>query len=185
MCCAGRTHCTIDFDSGQIYACSHDPKSYGNIYTDGLKDAWDRMSDWRDMTYLPEECRNCRMLSVCSGLCRMQVNRPMKIRLKPYTEYHPDVPVRSAVPPEDVLYIISPQIRMRPENFGGIVLTDENKYVSVMPGTYALIQYLMKIGDFCFSDLKDVIEMDDNFYGVVNELIKSHIIIRSDKDRTD
>ena len=36
MCCAGRTHCTIDFDTGQIHACSHDTESFGNIYTDGL-----------------------------------------------------------------------------------------------------------------------------------------------------
>ena len=92
----------------------------------------------------------------------MQVNRPMKIRSGPYTEHDPAIPARSAVPPEDILYRINPRIRMRPESFGIIILTDGNKYVSVMPGAYALIQHLKKCGDFRIEDLKDTVETDEH-----------------------
>lgn len=114
----------------------------------------------------------------------MQVNRPMKIRSGPYTEHDPAIPARSAVPPEDILYRINPRIRMRPESFGIIILTDGNKYVSVMPGAYALIQHLKKCGDFRIEDLKDTVETDEDFRCVMNELIRSHIIIRSPENRT-
>lgn len=69
-CSAGVTTCSISA-RGDVRACSHDSTVYGNILSDGLSGAWDKMSDWRSGALLPQECRLCQLFPHCSGGCRV------------------------------------------------------------------------------------------------------------------
>lgn len=68
-CQAGRTVIAVSCN-GDVRPCAHNPSSYGNILDEELRDIWQKMSDWRSMTYVPEECRSCSWLNRCNGGCR-------------------------------------------------------------------------------------------------------------------
>ena len=70
-CTAGRVSCAID-SIGNVKACARDIKDYGNIFSDTLSDIWKRMSEWRDGSLVPTECKECRDLNVCNGGCRLE-----------------------------------------------------------------------------------------------------------------
>lgn len=69
-CQAGLSTAAISA-SGDVRPCTHNPKSYGNILETPLKEIWKTMSAWRDMTYIPDDCQNCALLSNCHGACRI------------------------------------------------------------------------------------------------------------------
>lgn len=68
-CQAGRTVIAVSCN-GDIRPCAHNPSSYGNILEENLRDIWKKMSDWRSMQYIPEECKDCSWLNRCNGGCR-------------------------------------------------------------------------------------------------------------------
>lgn len=70
-CSAGVTACTIGAN-GEVRPCSHAPMAYGNIFTDGLQSAWQKMQPWRDGSLIPVKCWECRYLAQCSGGCRIE-----------------------------------------------------------------------------------------------------------------
>jgi len=67
-CSAGVTGCTIGAD-GSIRACSHSSRSYGNVFTDGLREAWLGMDGWRKQVYAPPICTECQYFHSCGGGC--------------------------------------------------------------------------------------------------------------------
>jgi radical SAM protein with 4Fe4S-binding SPASM domain len=69
-CSAGVTHFTVGYD-GETFACSHENSSYGNIKSDGIKDIWQAMENWRLGKNLHNQCSTCDYLDVCGGECRM------------------------------------------------------------------------------------------------------------------
>lgn len=68
-CQAGRTVIAVSCN-GDVRPCAHNPFSYGNILQEELRDIWQKMSDWRSMQYIPEECKDCAWLNRCNGGCR-------------------------------------------------------------------------------------------------------------------
>lgn len=70
LCTAGKTTFAIDVD-GNVKACPRDSKTYGNILKDEFEDIWQAMISWRDGSFLPDECKNCKVLSKCFGGCRV------------------------------------------------------------------------------------------------------------------
>ena len=68
-CQAGRTVIAVSCN-GDVRPCAHNPFSYGNILQEELMDIWQKMSDWRSMQYIPEECKDCSWLNRCNGGCR-------------------------------------------------------------------------------------------------------------------
>lgn len=69
-CTAGKTTYAIDVD-GNVKACPRDSKTYGNILKDEFEEIWEAMISWRDGSFLPDECKNCKVLSKCFGGCRV------------------------------------------------------------------------------------------------------------------
>lgn len=69
-CSAGQTTYSID-SNGNIKACPRDNKIYGNILTDNFAIVWDKMSEWRDESLLPIECKCCSKKNGCGGGCRL------------------------------------------------------------------------------------------------------------------
>ena len=69
-CPAGTKMMVINAD-GDTHACTHEKKSYGNVFNLGLAKCWENMSEWRDGSILPNECKKCPLLDYCQGGCRM------------------------------------------------------------------------------------------------------------------
>jgi radical SAM protein with 4Fe4S-binding SPASM domain len=70
-CTAGITTCTVGSD-GNIRPCSHSDMCYGNIFEEELIDIFSKMDDWRNGKYIPDSCKQCDYLRMCSGGCRME-----------------------------------------------------------------------------------------------------------------
>ncbi len=68
-CQAGRTSIAVSCN-GDIRPCAHNSVSYGNILNESIEIIWDKMSDWRSLEYIPNECKDCIWLSRCNGGCR-------------------------------------------------------------------------------------------------------------------
>lgn len=68
-CQAGRTVIAVSCN-GDVRPCAHNPFSYGNLLKEDLRDIWQKMSDWRSLQYVPEECIDCTWLNRCNGGCR-------------------------------------------------------------------------------------------------------------------
>lgn len=153
-CAAGISRCSIDAITGDISACTHEEKSYGNIYTDGLKIAWDNMFEWRQGLLVNEECRECNMLAFCGGECRMiagteahvkyHLNRNARIEYKPYEL------IDSLN--DETEFMISENVKYRREHFGGVLRCFENEcYVSdTVIALYEIIKdrKAIKVKDF-------------------------------------
>lgn len=55
---------------GESHACTHEEKSYGNIFDIGIKPAFQKMKSWHDGSYLYEKCHSCEYVNICSSGCR-------------------------------------------------------------------------------------------------------------------
>jgi len=70
VCVAAITTATIGVDSA-VRPCSHIEKNYGNIQQDSLADIWQKMSGWYKGDFIPRKCKNCQILELCRGSCRV------------------------------------------------------------------------------------------------------------------
>lgn len=70
ICTAGKTTYAIDTD-GNVKACPRDSQLYGNILTQDFEKIWDSLHEWRDESYVPKECKECKEFSKCLGGCRV------------------------------------------------------------------------------------------------------------------
>lgn len=68
-CQAGRTVIAVSC-MGDVRPCAHNPTIYGNLFDEELNEIWMKMSAWRSMKYIPEECQGCAWLNRCNGGCR-------------------------------------------------------------------------------------------------------------------
>lgn len=140
-CSAGKTSYGID-SNGNVKACPRDEKIYGNILNEDFSTIWERMSEWRDGSLLPEECKECSAKNRCGGGCRLDSfphtgqknkldtmanldNLPIK-----YTKHATDINVefdtKLFVPPS--LKFLKEDFGWRVSNFGKtIYITDEMK----------------------------------------------------------
>lgn len=69
LCTAGKTSFSIDTD-GNFKACPRDSRLYGNILEDDFDTVYESMDEWRDGSFVPVECKNCKEFSRCLGGCR-------------------------------------------------------------------------------------------------------------------
>jgi radical SAM protein with 4Fe4S-binding SPASM domain len=131
-CLAGVTTLTVAAD-GTVRPCSHLDVNYGNIFTDDLPTIWSRMSAWRNGSFLPDFCRDCKLIKWCGGGCRMEakMRRGSFRELDPYAKTE-DVEYASRelshrqqerVIPLELPHAvrINPKLRIRAEQFGGVV----------------------------------------------------------------
>jgi len=54
-CTAGVTTCAIGAN-GDVRPCAHADLIYGNIFSESLRDIWDKMQEWRNGSLLPDLC---------------------------------------------------------------------------------------------------------------------------------
>ena len=70
ICTAGKTSFGIDTD-GNMKACPRDSRLYGNILIDSFEEIYERMHEWRDGSFIPDDCKDCKELLHCLGGCRV------------------------------------------------------------------------------------------------------------------
>lgn len=146
-CAAGVTTCTIGADGG-IRPCSFADESYGNIFSESFSQAWLRMGDWRDGSRLPEKCVNeCKYFSLCGAGCRMEAKFAGDRKgMDPLTTDSLDV--RCSLETEfdhapsdfwEKRLIINSNLRLRRENFGGIIVPQGRQPVLIDSAAYEII----------------------------------------------
>ncbi|MBU3957080.1 radical SAM protein [Patescibacteria group bacterium] len=76
-CNAGISDLTIA-SNGDVRPCSHLDINYGNLLKEELSVIWDRMIPFRRGDFLPELCKECNLLLLCGGGCRMEAKTSSK-----------------------------------------------------------------------------------------------------------
>lgn len=149
-CAAGVTTCTIGADGG-IRPCSFADESYGNIFSEPFSQAWLGMGDWRDGSRLPEKCvSECKYFSLCGAGCRMEAKfagdrkgmdplatDSLDVRCSPTTEF-------DHAPSDfwEKRLVVTPNLRLRRENFGGIIAPQGRQPVLIDSVAYEIIDRL-------------------------------------------
>lgn len=163
-CQAGITVCAVSA-KGDVRPCTHNPKSYGNLIETPLKEIWQNMSAWRQMDFVPDECRNCQLVASCHGACRinaMTLNGSLKER-----DIWMQEPIKDAklnkntieLSPDTKLRLVKCKIKTRPETDGYTLVCGRNgrqvtvvndevlKLINIIGEKELTVSEIAKIGD--------------------------------------
>lgn len=176
-CSAGLTRCTIDTD-GNIFACSHEEAPYGNIFVDGLKPAWEKMTNWRMGEKLNQECKECKYLAICGGECRMmknQDNQYYKLDKDADIQYNP--PCEDSTIEPDTTYSVNPNVKIRKESFGAAIRVGYSEYF-ITEEILQLYYILKELETFKVADLFDYVEQGELLTEVLTYLQDIDVIHR-------
>lgn len=153
FCTAGKSSCTFSFE-GNIRPCNRSTMVYGNI-SNGLPEAWMKMSDWRSDIWIPDDCSDCSIKLRCMGGCKVDAmnafGNPKKAdplcntSFKP--KFQPNIKLELTGRTE---FKVNPKLRIRAEPFGGILFTSVNAWAPVDSRLVEL-----------FSKRKEVILLED------------------------
>lgn len=174
VCCAGRTDCAIDIESGDILACSGFDESFGNIYTDGLISSWNKMEKWRDTSLLNRDCKECRYLPLCSGECRMLTKFNVGPILNPNISldfYEPTITID-----KDRNYSINPVLKIRKEEFGAVLYFNDAHLLCTETVCH-ILNMIQKKDSFTLNELSDYIELDDNCLKLFSTFLRLGFIV--------
>lgn len=178
-CAAGISRCSIDAVTGNISACTHEDKVYGNIYSTGLKKAWDNMYEWREGLIVNDECKGCQYLSFCGGECRMIAGTESHIKYNldrnaaiNYVPYSPIEPIT-----KETIFKVSKNVRYRREDFGGVLRCEVNEcYVS--ENIILIFEYIKERETVTLDDFLEMCEENKYLYDAIAELEKMNILRR-------
>lgn len=139
-CLAGVSALTIASD-GKVRPCPHLDIPYGNILKEEMPVIWARMDDWRNGKFIPNQCKQCPLLTLCGGGCRMEakmINGCIS-NMDPYSSFKDmeycvqilrDEKSKKELEPKKLIENFAlKQIRWRKETFGAIILTDKRSRV--------------------------------------------------------
>lgn len=174
-CCAAITVCTINAD-GKIQACSHETISYGNIFTDGLKTCWNKMSERRKGNDLNPECKDCKYIGLCGGECRMLSSTYSRNGYK--LDRNAPIIFKSETVPtlcKDTTYSVNPNILLRKEDFGACVhIAYKDFFVS--NNIVTLYEIMKDMRTFRLYDLQPYVEVDEHLYSTIYYMKKIEMI---------
>lgn len=160
-CQAGRTVIAVSCN-GDVRPCAHNPSSYGNLLEEDLRDIWQKMSNWRSMQYVPEECKDCSWLNRCNGGCRTsakvfngdwdkkdmwctgKLTTPPPVQKNQTIDLTPDTRLR-----------VTGNIRIRPEGEDAFLIynREDDVYFMINHVFYNLIKALQGKQEFTISEL--------------------------------
>ena len=164
--------------NGDIKACQCDTRVYGNILTDDFEKIYQNMIEWRNGSFLPEECKECSRLSTCRGGCRVEsyANKNDYNALPSFADANniPEIEDAEIVDYSNVKgFKVSPQA----------VFLKESECYRVSVGIVAthlsneFANWLQQNKTFSFSLLKDATELDnDDLNAVLDMLVKNGIV---------
>lgn len=129
-CVAGYTTATIGADGG-VRPCSHIETNYGNVFREPLYDIWQKMDNWREGEFIPEQCRDCSVVVACRGGCRVNTLMPGLQNMDRYADQArlANLPLQepsASRQPEDssgfhAKVVVGSQVGFRDEAFGALV----------------------------------------------------------------
>ena len=183
ICTAGKTSYSIDF-LGNVKACPRESINYGNINTDNFHLIWENMKNWRNGSFTPVECKNCKEFTKCLGGCRMDsypftqvytdldcISNPANLPVRYYKlkktsrHYHKNT----------VFYVYNSINFVKEDNFYRI--SNNSKYCYV---TEEFAIYLMKHSKFSLQGITNQFTINDNaIYDIIDVLILNNIIYRN------
>lgn len=176
-CSAGLTRCTIDTD-GNIFACSHEEAPYGNIFVDGLKSAWEKMSNWRMGEKLNPECKECKYLAICGGECRMmknQDNHYYKLDKDADIQYEPPGTDNTIEPTTN--YSVNLNVKIRKESFGAAIRVGYSEYF-ITEEILELYYLLKELEIFSVADLFAYVDGEKMLTEILTYLQDINVIYR-------
>jgi len=186
-CTAGVTSCTIGAN-GEIRPCSHAPISYGNIFSDGLSDAWQKMQPWRDGSLIPKGCKACKYLAECSGGCRVEalvVNGRLD-EMDPHAcgeDKVTSLPGRKAPSEEKIQALLCstikvPTLRERRESLGWIVSGEHKakKVTFINEDTHTLLKLIQNRPPQKVMDLQAEFNLAQNSISFLYELLRRGVL---------
>ncbi|MCR4859017.1 MAG: radical SAM protein [Bacteroidales bacterium] len=168
-CQAGRTVIAVSCN-GDVRPCAHNPFSYGNILKENLRDIWQKMSDWRSLQYVPEECTDCTWLNRCNGGCRTSAkvysgdwNQKDMWCTGKLTNSPPKDNLEFDLKPDTKLQF-STEIRARKEDDEAYVIynADDDVFFMVNKPYYDFIMGLKEQGTFYIGELGEKIHLSPN-----------------------
>jgi len=181
-CTAGRTSYAIDTE-GNVKACPRDSTLYGNILSEDFEGIWTKMDDWRNGSFIPEECKKCTSLSMCMGGCRVD-SLPFTGRLDRLDTIsnmanYPIKYIKEPTNPHVKFYltdsfVVPNNINFTQEKEGFYRVAVNRKYMFITP---ALFEFLSTRNIFTLSDLaKEFHVSEDVANNVVKTLVSNTII---------
>lgn len=184
-CTAGITTCTIGSDGG-IRPCSHSDMSYGNVFKERLVDIFSRMTDWRDGRYIPDDCKYCAYLKMCSGGCRMEAKHLGDICGKdPYMTNSDDVIPKSFDVAQinkislNQKYLLKPNFRWRVEEFGAVIAVQESSPLLVNNDGFDILRKLSNSSFSVVEMAKETNSGTESIKTFFSRLLKSRFIFIS------
>ena len=186
ICTAGKTTFSID-TSGNFKACPRDSRFYGNIMTDSFDSVYQRMHEWRDGSFVPEECKGCKEYSRCLGGCRVDsipftgksncldtISNPADA-----TRYKKNVAARKSY--DDCLFSLSNSVVVVKNDSNSYRLSRGKNFVVI---TSALYNFLTENTVFSNSNLQSAFDPNNQatqqqsnvINNVISRLLNEHII---------
>lgn len=164
--------------NGDIKACQCDTRVYGNILKDDFKHVYQNMIEWRNGSFIPEECKECSRLSTCRGGCRVEAYaNKNKYNALPTFADTDNIHEVEQIQLND--YSSAQKIVVSPQ---AIFLKDLECYrvsVGIVAThlTNEFAEWLQQNKIFSFAFLKEVTELDDdNLNAVIDMLCKNGIV---------
>lgn len=151
-CVAGTKLMSINVN-GDVHACVHESTVYGNVFKDGLKNAWEKLEEWHKRKYFPEDCKTCAYFDLCVAGCRMAAKAydqidgddNLKVGSSKITHSIAVKPTRNDYEiVEKEHFIIPPNLRFRKENNFYYVTTFGAKGVVVENDAAEVLKRLQK-----------------------------------------
>lgn len=181
-CSAGQTTYSIDCN-GNIKACPRDNKIYGNILNDNFADVWDKMSEWRNDSLLPIECKTCTKKEQCGGGCRLDSLPFTKKRNALDTMAKIDnLPIRfeKVVLKNDISisekFFVPTTLLFVEEDFGWRV----NNFGKTLYITQEMKEFLENNSDFTLEDFIKEYDLDfETAKSVIELLLKNNLLYNS------
>ena len=185
LCTAGKTSYTID-TNGNIKACPRDSRLYGNILTEDFAEIWERMSEWRNTTFIPDDCKQCKELPRCLGGCRVDsiplsgrsdaldlISNPSNLPIK----FKTHDAVRNF---EDMSFLFDKDsIRsVRDNDFYRI-----SKGRNYIMATDELYDFLFSHSSFSFDDVRNMFGIDSKTANMIIGRLLSNDIIHKNEER--
>lgn len=182
-CQAGRTVIAVSCN-GDVRPCAHNPSSYGNLLKEDLRDIWEKMSDWRSMQYVPDECKDCTWLNRCNGGCRTsakvfngdwnqkdmwctgKLTTPPLAQKKQTIELNPETRLR-----------MTENIRIRPEGEDAFLIYNKEDDIFFM-ANHVLCDFIKSLQgnrEFTFNDISDE-QTHDRIHDVCSLLIEKKVL---------
>lgn len=183
-CQAGRTVIAVSCN-GDVRPCAHNPYSYGNLLKEDLRNIWQKMSDWRSMQYIPEECKACSWLNHCNGGCRTSAKvfngewdqKDMwctgKLTTIPPTQKRQAIELKP-----DTHLQMTDNIRIRPEGEDAFVIYNKENdvYFMINDVFYNLIKSFQEKHEFTFDELCNA-QNQEQYYNACLFLISKKVLM--------